>query len=69
MKAQKLIAEYRTKISACEKTIESLTISIREARKNNESEGVIDDLYSDKKTENAKMQLMIQFCKDIEDIA
>lgn len=68
MTTQKLIAEYRTKISVCEKTIESLTISIREARKHNESEGVIDELYSDKKTESAKMQLMIQFCKDLEDL-
>ena len=69
MKKQKLIAEYRNKISECEKQIEALTISIREARKNNQSEGVIDDLYSDKKIESAKMQLIIQFCKDIEDIA
>lgn len=69
MKAQKLIAEYRTKISECEKQIEALTISIREAKKNNESEIVIDDLYFDKKIESSKMQLIIQFCKDLEDIA
>jgi hypothetical protein len=68
MTTQKLIAEYRNKISICEKTIESLKISIRNAVVNRESEGVIDELYADKKTENAKAQLMIQFIKDLEDL-
>ena len=68
MTTEKLIAEYQSRVTECDKAIEGLTASIKKARGEKEDESVIADIANERKVEDAKRQAYFQFIKNLEDL-
>ena len=69
MTKEKLIAEYKQKISSCDTRIESFSNSIRQARKNEEDQDVIFDIIFERRIEQTQRQAYLQFIKDLEELS
>ena len=70
MKTQKLIAEYTAKIAVLETEITTCSNAIRDFRAGKGSVYYFNEenAISERRIADAKRQLLVQFCKDLEDI-
>lgn len=70
MTTQKLIAEYTAKIAVLETEIAICTQAIRNFRAGKSSVYFFNEenAVSERKVADAKRQMIVQFCKDLEDV-